>query len=88
MQICELRMRYERGDFIEVHAKGGVNGGRLLRATAAIIITRCMTLTGVEEDLYALSWLEVGVPSTNFVRPLILAEYVPKSFGSLCDGSA
>lgn len=62
MQIRELRMRYERGDLIEVHAKGGLNGGRLLRADGSDYYYNVYDSDGEEEDLYALSWLEVVVP--------------------------
>ena len=62
MRIREPRIRYERGEILQVYASGGEEDGPLYRTDGADYYYRIFDPDGQEEELYVPSWHVVIVP--------------------------
>lgn len=62
MRVREPRIRYERGEILQVYALGGEEDGPLYRTDGADYYYRIFDPDGQEEELYVPSWHVVIVP--------------------------
>ena len=62
MRVREPRIRYERGELLQVYSSGGEDDGPLYRTDGADYYYRIFDPDGQEEELYVPSWHVVIVP--------------------------
>lgn len=74
MRIREPRIRYDEGEFIEVYAFGGEDGGPLVRSDGLDYYYKVYDPDRIEEDLYVPSWhveiVEGSVPTPETTTPM------------------